>query len=52
MWAGPAAASLTVDDVKSNISRWLAWQANPHLKLGKVAEKDANTITAEIVTVD
>jgi hypothetical protein len=52
MGAGPAAASLSVNDVKSNIGRWLSWQANPRLKVGNVAEKDSNTITAEIVTVD
>jgi hypothetical protein len=52
MGGGPAAASLTVEDVKSNLERWLAWQGNPRLKVGNVAEKDKATITAEIVTVD
>jgi hypothetical protein len=52
MGGGPAAASLSIDDVKSNIDRWLSWQGNPRLKAGKVAEKDKYTITAEIVTVD
>ena len=43
---------LTVDDVKARMERWLAFQNNPRLKLGDVKEKDANTITADIVTVD
>ena len=43
---------LSADDVKANFERWLAWNGNPNLKLGKVKEKDKNTITAEIVTKD
>ena len=30
----------------------LSWQNNPNLKLGKVEEKDKDTITAEVVTKD
>jgi hypothetical protein len=30
----------------------LAWQGNENLKVGEVAEKDEDTITAEIVTQD
>jgi len=44
--------NLTIDDVKSRMERWLAWRANPRLKLGEVKEKDADTITADIVTKD
>jgi len=44
--------NLTVDQVKARMERWLAYQGNPHLKLGDVKEKDANTITADIVTAD
>jgi hypothetical protein len=43
---------LSVKDVKTNFERWLAWMNNPNLKLGKVKEKDKDTITAEIVTKD
>jgi hypothetical protein len=44
--------NLTTDDVKTRMERWLAWRDNPRLKLGEVKEKDADTITAEIVTKD
>jgi len=44
--------NLTIDDVKSRMERWLAWRGNPRLKLGEVKEKDADTITADIVTKD
>jgi hypothetical protein len=44
--------NLTIDDVKSRMERWLAWRDNPRLKLGEVKEKDADTITADIVTKD
>ena len=43
---------LTTDDVKTRMERWLAIRDNPRLKLGDVKEKDADTITADIVTVD
>ncbi len=43
---------LDVDTVKANLERWLDWQGNPRLKVGNVAEKDATTIAAEIVTTD
>ena len=43
---------LTTDDVKTRMERWLSFQHNPRLKLGDVKEKDDNTITADIVTVD
>ena len=34
------------------MERWLAWQGNQRLKLGDVKEKDADTITADVVTKD
>jgi len=43
---------LSVNDVKTNFEHWLTWMNNPNLKLGKVKEKDKDTITAEIVTKD
>lgn len=43
---------LSADDVKRAMERQLAWQGNPHLKLGKVEEKDGDTIVAEVVTQD
>jgi hypothetical protein len=46
------AANLSVDDVKNYFERSLAWQGNSRMKLGTVSEKDADTITADIVTTD
>jgi hypothetical protein len=43
---------LTIDNVKARMERWLSFHRNPRLKLGDVKEKDADTITADIVTVD
>jgi hypothetical protein len=44
--------NLSPDDVRSYFEGWLAWQGNPRVKLGNVTEKDADTITADIVTTD
>jgi len=44
--------NLTTDDVKSRMERWLTLRGNPRLQLGEVKEKDADTITADIVTKD
>jgi hypothetical protein len=49
---GNQTLNLSTDDVKSRMERWLTWQGNPRLKLGEVKEKDADTITAVIVTKD
>lgn len=49
---GNQTLNLSTDDVKSRMERWLTWQGNPRLKLGEVKEKDADTITADIVTQD
>jgi hypothetical protein len=49
---GTQALNLTTDDVKNRMERWLAWRGNPRLKVGEVKEKDADTITADIVTKD
>jgi hypothetical protein len=43
---------LTTDDVKARFERWLAWHANPRLKIGAIKEKDADTIEVDIVTQD
>lgn len=48
----PAPPLLSVDDVTYNLERLLAARDNPHLKLGTVVEKDAETLTGEIVTTD
>jgi len=45
-------ANLSADDVKNYFERSLAWQGNPRVKLGTVSEKDADTITADILTTD
>jgi hypothetical protein len=44
--------NLSANDVKAYLQRWVAAAGNPHVKVGAVTEKDANTITAEIVTTD
>jgi hypothetical protein len=49
---GGQTLNLSVDDVKSRMERWLAARDNPRLKLGEVKEKDADTITADVVTKD
>ena len=41
---------LSVDDVKRNIERWLAFQGADRLKSGEIVQKDDNTIEATIVT--
>ena len=44
--------NLSTDDVKGRMERWLNWRGNARLKVGEVKEKDADTITADIVTKD
>lgn len=43
---------LSVDDVETSLDNWMKMMGNPNIKLGRVAEKDDDTITAEIVTTD
>ena len=43
---------LTTDEVRHMLGHQLEWHGNPNLKLGKVEEKDEDTIVAEIVTND
>jgi hypothetical protein len=47
-----SATPVTVDQVKSMVIARLAMGNNPNLKVGEVTEKDENTISAEIVTLD
>ncbi len=50
---GPQQAlNLSTNEVKTYLDRYIAVMGNPHLKAGPVTEKDADTITAEIVTAD
>jgi hypothetical protein len=42
--------NLSASDVTSFLERWVA--GNPNIKVANVVEKDANTITADIVTKD
>ncbi len=65
-WQGPATArrgwggwgggwrdlNLSADNVKDELDRRLSWEGNPRLKVGNVAEKDADTIVADVVTKD
>lgn len=50
--ANKGALNLSAADVKGQLERWVTWNGNQHLKVGKVVEKDTNTITAEITTQD
>ena len=43
---------LSLKDVKDIFEGQIALSGNKRLKVGKVAEKDANTFSAEVVTVD
>lgn len=43
---------LTVDQVRSNMQRWLAIRDNPHIKVGTVTAKGPDSITVDIVTTD
>ncbi len=45
-------SDLSADQVRHMLEHQLAWQGNPNIKLGKVEEKDDDTIVAEIVTND
>jgi len=49
---GNQTLNLSTDDVKTRIERWLTWRGNPRLQVGEVKEKDADTITADVVTKD
>jgi hypothetical protein len=52
-WQNPAMPrELTTADVERMLTNHLEWQGNPNIKLGKVEDKDENTIVAEIVTND
>jgi hypothetical protein len=51
-WSSSRDLNLTVDAVKAQAERWVAWQGNPRLKVGDVKEKDADTIVADVVTKD
>jgi len=44
--------NLSVDDVRASLERWIASMGNPRLKPGRVVATDADTITADVVTVD
>jgi hypothetical protein len=53
-WGGGPAIDrqLTADDARAIVAGRLAMSGNKRLKVGEVKEKDAATVTAEIVTVD
>lgn len=44
--------NLSANDVKNYLERWIASTGNPNIKVGSVVEKDATTITADVVTKD
>ena len=48
----PLRRDLSADDVRHIMQHRLQWGGNPHIKVGKVEEKDDDTIIAEIVTQD
>lgn len=52
-WGGQQAnLNLSAKDVTAYLERWVTMSGNPRLKVGPVAERDAHTITADIVTTD
>ena len=44
--------NISPDDAKNYFERWIAIQGNPHIKVGDVKAKDADTIVVDIVTKD
>ena len=48
----PLRQDLSAADVQHMMEHRLAWQGNPNIKVGKVEDKDDDTIVAEIVTQD
>ncbi|MFM9882585.1 MAG: hypothetical protein ACKVQT_06115 [Burkholderiales bacterium] len=54
LWFGfhPPGRELTVEEVQEGLGRWILRSGNTRLKVGSVTEKNGQTITAEIVTVD
>lgn len=48
----PLREDLSAADVQHMMEHRLTWQGNPNLKLGKIEEKDDDTIIAEVVTKD
>ncbi len=48
----PLIQDLSAAEVRHVIEHQLSWQGNPNVKVGKVDEKDDDTIVAEIVTQD
>jgi hypothetical protein len=52
MGQGAEQSDLSADQVRQMMQDRLAWQGNPHLKLGDVTEKDDDTIVADVVTQD
>ena len=48
----PLRQDLSAKDVKHMMEHRLAWRGNPNIKVGKVEEKDDDTIIAEIITQD
>jgi hypothetical protein len=46
------ALSLSADDVKKYVESALIWNGNPNLEVGAVKERDADSVTADIVTKD
>jgi len=48
----PLREDLSVADVRHMMEHRLTWQGNPDHKLGKIEEKDSDTIIAEVVTKD
>jgi hypothetical protein len=52
MWGPEPSRPLSTDEVRRMVDGRLAWRRNDRLKLGKVEERDANTVVVEIVTLD
>jgi len=48
----PANLNLSATDVQGYLQQWIVMAGNPRIKVGTVAEEDADTITADIVTTE
>ena len=50
--APSANLNLSAADVQGYLQQWIVMAGNTRIKVGTVSEKDADTITADIVTTD
>ncbi|MFC3070434.1 hypothetical protein [Phenylobacterium soli] len=49
---GSGPGQISASDVKTYLERWIATNGNPHLRVGAITQRDANTIVGDVVTSD